>query len=239
MTNINGFSVFVCLNSLCNLILRQFQLLLFFTNLFQLIHFINSCNLSATNQLCTTKTRIINILMLLHLCFKSGNINFDLHYTFCKCIYKIYIYILILLLVQLISDHIEKHFDCLKEYKLYVLHRFSCQLVQISGMHQLPYFMVMHINNIEIFISYFLLIILFLLLLLHGDIESNRGPKKKKQTYFSLCHWNVNSLVAHKKQPYQLHIILSTDMTLFVYQQRVLQIQPYLTMTIYSSHGGM
>ena len=64
-------------------------------------------------------------------------------------------------------------------------------------MHQLPYFMVMHINNIEIFISYFLLIILFLLLLLHGDIESNRGPKKKKQTYFSLCHWNVNSLVAH------------------------------------------
>ena len=66
-------------------------------------------------------------------------------------------------------------------------------------MHQLPYFMVMHVNNIEIFISYFLLIILFLLLLLQGDIESNRGPKKKKQTYFSLCHWNVNSLVARKK----------------------------------------
>ena len=56
----------------------------------------------------------------------------------------------------------------------------------------------LNLNNIEIFISYFLVIILFLLLLLHGDIESNPGPKKKEQTYFSLCHLNVNSLVAHK-----------------------------------------
>ena len=50
------------------------------------------------------------------------------------------------------------------------------------------------LNNIEIFISYFLPRTLFLLLLLHCDIESNRDPKKKKQTYFSL-HWNVNNLV--------------------------------------------
>ena len=44
------------------------------------------------------------------------------------------------------------------------------------------------LNNIEFFISYFLPIILFLLLLLHGDVESNPGPKKKEGTYFSLCH---------------------------------------------------
>ena len=56
----------------------------------------------------------------------------------------------------------------------------------------------LNLNDIEIFISYFLLITLFLLLLLYGDIESNPGPKKKEQTYFLLCHWNVNSLVAHK-----------------------------------------
>ena len=37
------------------------------------------------------------------------------------------------------------------------------------------------------------------MLLLHDDTESNPGLKKKEQTYFSLCHWNVNSLVAHKK----------------------------------------
>ena len=53
---------------------------------------------------------MINLLMLLHMCFKclSGNINFGLYYTFCKLIFRIYIYIyiLILLLVQLISDHI-------------------------------------------------------------------------------------------------------------------------------------
>ena len=25
------------------------------------------------------------------------------------------------------------------------------------------------------------------------------GRKKKEQTYFSLCHWNLNSLLGHKK----------------------------------------
>ena len=58
---------------------------------------------------------------------------------------------------------------------------------------------VLKLNNVEFFISYFLQIILFLLLLLHGYIESNPGPKKKEQAYFSLSHWNVNSLAAHKK----------------------------------------
>ena len=62
--------------------------------------------------------------MLLHLCFKciSGNINFDLYYTSCKCIFRIYIYISIRLSVQLISDDMEDHFDCLRMYiirKLY------------------------------------------------------------------------------------------------------------------------
>ena len=60
----------------------------------------------------------------------------------------------------------------------------------------------LNLNNIETFISYFLPLIFFLLVLLHGDTESNPGPKKKEQTYFSLCHWNVNSLVAHKKYLY-------------------------------------
>ena len=33
----------------------------------------------------------------------------------------------------------------------------------------------------------------------HGDIEINPGPKKKQPKYFSCCHWNVNSLLAHNK----------------------------------------
>ena len=42
---------------------------------------------------------------------------------------------------------------------------------------------------------------LFLILLMDGDIESNPGPKTKtkKENFFSCCHWNVNSLLAHNK----------------------------------------
>ena len=41
------------------------------------------------------------------------------------------------------------------------------------------------LDNIEIFISYYLPIILLLLLLLDCDIESNPDPEKKKQIYLS------------------------------------------------------
>ena len=75
----------------------------------------------------------------------------------------------------------------------------------------------LNLNNIELFISYFLPTILFLLLHLHGDINLTL-VLRKKSTYFSLSNWNVNSLAAHKKYLYKLHIILSIDMTLFVYQ---------------------
>ena len=30
------------------------------------------------------------------------------------------------------------------------------------------------------------------------DVEVNRGPKKNCSTSFSFCHWNLNSLTAHK-----------------------------------------
>ena len=35
-----------------------------------------------------------------------------------------------------------------------------------------------------------------ILLLLHGDVETNPGPNKKYNP-FTCCHWNVNSLIAH------------------------------------------
>ena len=35
-----------------------------------------------------------------------------------------------------------------------------------------------------------------LILLTHGDAETNTSPKKF-HFYFSCCHWNVNSLIAH------------------------------------------
>ena len=35
-----------------------------------------------------------------------------------------------------------------------------------------------------------------ILLLLHGDVETNSGPNKKYKP-FTPCQWNVNSLTAH------------------------------------------
>ena len=31
----------------------------------------------------------------------------------------------------------------------------------------------------------------------HGYIETKPGPKSKNSKYFSCCHWNVNSILAH------------------------------------------
>ena len=61
---------------------------------------------------------------------------------------------------------------------------------------KLPSFLISStINNLtEYCLSlHFLWILYFALRLLqHGDIELNPGPK-----YFSICHWNLNSLIAH------------------------------------------
>ena len=35
------------------------------------------------------------------------------------------------------------------------------------------------------------------LLLLHGDIEPNPGPRNTKNHLPSFCHWNLNNLPAH------------------------------------------
>ena len=37
---------------------------------------------------------------------------------------------------------------------------------------------------------------LHILLLQHGDIETNPGPQKEKKKNLSCCYWNVNSLIA-------------------------------------------
>ena len=47
--------------------------------------------------------------------------------------------------------------------------------------------------------AFFILYALFVcsLLLLHGDIESNPGPRNSKNYLPSFCHWNLNSLPAY------------------------------------------
>ena len=41
------------------------------------------------------------------------------------------------------------------------------------------------------------LLYIFVLLLCHGDLEPNPGPKKLKNNSLAVCHWNLNSLSAH------------------------------------------
>ena len=47
--------------------------------------------------------------------------------------------------------------------------------------------------------AFFILALLFIcsLLLLQGDIESNREPRNSKNHFPSFCHWDLNSLPAH------------------------------------------
>ena len=52
-----------------------------------------------------------------------------------------------------------------------------------------------HVKNLNFQFVFFLA----LLLITHGDIETNPGPKSKNSKYFSCCHWNVNSILAHDK----------------------------------------
>ena len=52
-----------------------------------------------------------------------------------------------------------------------------------------------HVKNLNFQFVFFLA----LLLITHGDIETNAGPKSKNSKYFSCCHWNVNSILAHDK----------------------------------------
>ena len=47
-------------------------------------------------------------------------------------------------------------------------------------------------------ISYLYYFFCSLILLTHGDVETNPGPKKS-HSYFSCSHWDVNSPIAHNK----------------------------------------
>ena len=60
---------------------------------------------------------------------------------------------------------------------------------------------ILKYSNLKTFsiLLFFYSTIISLLLVQHGDNEINPGPKKKQPKYFSYCHWNVNSLLAHDK----------------------------------------
>ena len=53
-----------------------------------------------------------------------------------------------------------------------------------------PYFHIYHM--------YLLCWLYILLIILSGDVELNPGPKRKAAQTLSVCHWNLNSICAHK-----------------------------------------
>ena len=50
----------------------------------------------------------------------------------------------------------------------------------------------------SVFIILLILIYVYSFLQCHGGIELNPGPRKLKINSFSICHWNLSSLAAHK-----------------------------------------
>ena len=48
------------------------------------------------------------------------------------------------------------------------------------------------------FIFLLTLVYMFIILQGHGDTEPNPGPRELKTNNFSVCHWNLNSLSAHR-----------------------------------------
>ena len=54
------------------------------------------------------------------------------------------------------------------------------------------------LKALTIFLTFYSTII-FLLLVQHGDIKINPGPREKQLKYFLGCCWKVNSLLAHDK----------------------------------------
>ena len=52
-----------------------------------------------------------------------------------------------------------------------------------------------HIKNL----NFRFVFLMALLLITHGDIETNPEPESKNSKYFSCCYWNVSSILAHDK----------------------------------------
>ena len=76
-----------------------------------------------------------------------------------------------------------------------MLYLYTCIALLGQTLDLVSFLVRSKINNLTEFCLslQFLWILYFALRLLqHGDIELNPGPK-----YFSICHWNLNSLTAH------------------------------------------
>ena len=72
-------------------------------------------------------------------------------------------------------------------------------------------------------ISYLYYFFCSLILFTHGDVKTDPGPNKS-HSYFSCCHWNLNSLIFHNnlKVLCLRHIILYINMISFALVKYIL-----------------
>ena len=76
-----------------------------------------------------------------------------------------------------------------------VLFNSLCYLfhIAIRFIYKFVHAYLKHVIVVNVFIVFYLLLVL----LQHGDIETNPGPSKEYNQYLSCCHWNLNSLPSH------------------------------------------
>ena len=94
----------------------------------------------------------------------------------------------------------------------------------------------------KLYISIFLLFNILLgvlvwlrscLIILSGDVEVNPGPKNSVSECLSICHWNLNSILAHDYSKLFLLKARFTNLILFVSQKHILILLFPLMMTIW------
>ena len=77
-----------------------------------------------------------------------------------------------------------------------------CSGVQVLEILHIPYLkkksnLLLKLDIRKILTIFFYSILSRMLIMQHGDIESNPAPSKKRRP-FSCCHWEINSFSAHK-----------------------------------------
>ena len=77
--------------------------------------------------------------------------------------------------------------------------------------------------------------LIFLILLACGDVQLNPGPKNKFDINFSICHWNLNSKVAHN---YARVFLLKAYMAVYKFDIICIS-ETYLGTSITSDNGNL
>ena len=73
-----------------------------------------------------------------------------------------------------------------------------------------------------------------------GDIQLNPGPKDKSSSAFSICHWTLNSTMAHKYVKVSLHeAYIAVQNLIYVFPKHTMTLALRMMMVIWESQGNI